>query len=185
MNWDQYIKQFKNYLRLERSLSDNSVEAYIHDVVKLKQFVELSNASISPLQVESVHLKDFLEYINDLGMTAHSQARIISGLKAFYKYLIYDELIDKDPTQLIEGPKLGRKLPDTLSYEEIVKLLEGIDHSKPEGQRNRAILEVLYSSGLRVSELVNLRLSNVYEDIGFLRIIGKGDKERLLLIDSD
>ncbi|MEO0551878.1 MAG: site-specific tyrosine recombinase XerD [Bacteroidota bacterium] len=185
MNWDQYIKQFKNYLRLERSLSDNSVEAYIHDVVKLKQFVELSNASISPLQVESIHLKDFLEYINDLGMTAHSQARIISGLKAFYKYLIYDELIDKDPTQLIEGPKLGRKLPDTLSYEEIVKLLEGIDHSKPEGQRNRAILEVLYSSGLRVSELVNLRLSNVYEDIGFLRIIGKGDKERLVPIGKD
>ncbi|MEM6359439.1 MAG: site-specific tyrosine recombinase XerD [Bacteroidota bacterium] len=185
MNWDQYIKQFKNYLRLERSLSDNSVEAYIHDVVKLKQFMELSNASISPLQVESVHLKDFLEYINDLGMTAHSQARIISGLKAFYKYLIYDELIDKDPTQLIEGPKLGRKLPDTLSYEEIVKLLEGIDHSKPEGQRNRAILEVLYSSGLRVSELVNLRLSNVYEDIGFLRIIGKGDKERLVPIGKD
>ncbi|MGD1959798.1 MAG: site-specific tyrosine recombinase XerD [Fulvivirga sp.] len=185
MNWDQYIKQFKNYLRLERSLSDNSVEAYIHDVVKLKQFMELSNASISPLQVESIHLKDFLEYINDLGMTAHSQARIISGLKAFYKYLIYDELIDKDPTQLIEGPKLGRKLPDTLSYEEIVKLLEGIDHSKPEGQRNRAILEVLYSSGLRVSELVNLRLSNVYEDIGFLRIIGKGDKERLVPIGKD
>ncbi|MEO1097654.1 MAG: site-specific tyrosine recombinase XerD [Bacteroidota bacterium] len=185
MNWDQYIKQFKNYLRLERSLSDNSVEAYIHDVVKLKQFVELSNASISPLQVESIHLKDFLEYINDLGMTAHSQARIISGLKAFYKYLIYDELIDKDPTQLIEGPKLGRKLPDTLSYEEIVKLLEGIDHSKPEGQRNRAILEVLYSSGLRVSELVNLRLSNVYEDIGFLRIIGKGNKERLVPIGKD
>ena len=147
--------------------------------------MELSNASISPLQVESVHLKDFLEYINDLGMTAHSQARIISGLKAFYKYLIYDELIDKDPTQLIEGPKLGRKLPDTLSYEEIVKLLEGIDHSKPEGQRNRAILEVLYSSGLRVSELVNLRLSNVYEDIGFLRIIGKGDKERLVPIGKD
>ncbi|MEM1408888.1 MAG: site-specific tyrosine recombinase XerD [Bacteroidota bacterium] len=185
MNWDQYIKQFKNYLRLERSLSDNSVEAYIHDVVKLKQFMELSNASISPLQVEPIHLRNFLEYINDLGMTAHSQARIISGLKAFYKYLIYDELIDKDPTHLIEGPKLGRKLPDTLSYEEIVKLLEGIDHSKPEGQRNRAILEVLYSSGLRVSELVNLRLSNVYEDIGFLRIIGKGDKERLVPVGRD
>ncbi|MEM9858322.1 MAG: site-specific tyrosine recombinase XerD [Bacteroidota bacterium] len=185
MNWDQYIRQFKNYLRLERSLSDNSVEAYLHDVVKLKQFVEMSNLPISPLQIESVHLQNFLEYINELGMTAHSQARIISGLKAFFKYLIYDELLDQDPTHLIEGPKLGRKLPDTLSYDEIVKLLEAIDHSTPEGQRNRAMLEVLYSSGLRVSELVNLKLSNIYEDIGFLRVTGKGDKERLVPIGKD
>ncbi|MEM6524332.1 MAG: site-specific tyrosine recombinase XerD [Bacteroidota bacterium] len=185
MNWDQYIKQFKNYLRLERSLSENSVEAYIHDVVKLKQFVELSNLALSPLQIESAHLNDFLEYINELGMTAHSQARIISGLKAFYKYLIYDDMLEKDPTHLIEGPKLGRKLPDTLSFEEIVKLLEGVDHSTPEGQRNRAILEVLYSSGLRVSELVNLRLSNIYDDVGFIRVIGKGDKERLVPIGKD
>ncbi len=185
MNWDQYIRQFKNYLRLERSLSDNSVEAYLHDVVKLKQFVEMSNLAISPLQIESVHLQNFLEYINELGMTAHSQARIISGLKAFFKYLIYDELLDQDPTHLIEGPKLGRKLPDTLSYDEIVKLLEAIDHSTPEGQRNRAMLEVLYSSGLRVSELVNLKLSNIYEDIGFLRVTGKGDKERLVPIGQD
>ena len=185
MNWDQYIKQFKNYLRLERSLSDNSVEAYIHDVVKLKQFVEMSNLNISPLQIESIHLQNFLEYIHELGMTPQSQARIISGLKAFYKYLVYDELIDTDPMQLIEGPKLGRKLPDTLSYDEIVMLLEGIDHSKPEGQRNRAMLEVLYSSGLRVSELINLRISNIYVEIGFIRVIGKGDKERLVPIGQD
>ncbi len=185
MNWDQHIRQFQNYLRLERSLSDNSVEAYVHDVVKLKQFVELSNLKISPLQTEPAHLQDFLEYIHELGMTPHTQARVISGLKAFYKYLLFDDLIDKDPTSLLEGPKLGRKLPDTLSYEEIVKLLEGIDHSTPEGMRNRAMLEVLYSSGLRVSELTDLRLTNVYEDVGFLRVVGKGNKERLVPIGKD
>ncbi|TRX47993.1 site-specific tyrosine recombinase XerD [Fulvivirga sp. M361] len=185
MNWDQGVNQFKNYLRLERSLSDNSVEAYIHDVVKLKQFVELSNLQVGPLQIEPVHIQDFLEYIHELGMTPHSQARIISGIKAFYKYLLFDDLLDKDPTVLIEGPRLGRKLPDTLSYHEIVRLLDAIDHSTPEGQRNRAMLEVLYSSGLRVSELVDLRLTNVYEDIGFLRVIGKGNKERLVPVGKD
>ncbi|ELR70419.1 Tyrosine recombinase XerD [Fulvivirga imtechensis AK7] len=185
MNWDTYINQFKNYLKLERSLSKNSIEAYIHDIVKLKQFVDMSNLQVSPMQITSVHLQDFLEYINELGMTPHTQARVLSGIKAFYKYLMFDELIDKDPTALIEGPKLGRKLPDTLSYHEIELLLEAIDHSTPEGQRNRAMLEVLYSSGLRVSELIDLRLTNVYEDVGFLRIIGKGNKERLVPIGRD
>ena len=185
MNWDQSIRQFQNYLRLERSLSDNSVEAYVHDVVKLKQFVELSNLDISPLQVEVIHLQNFLEYIHELGMTPRTQARVISGLKAFYKYLLFEGDLEKDPTLLIEAPKLGRKLPDTLSYQEIVTLLEGIDHSTPEGTRNRAMLEVLYSSGLRVSELTDLRLSNIYEDIGFLRVVGKGNKERLVPIGKD
>ncbi len=185
MNWDQSIHQFQNYLRLERSLSGNSVEAYVHDVVKLKQFVELSNPGISPLDVNSTHLQDFLEYIHTLGMTPRTQARVISGLKAFYKYLLFENILEKDPTLLIEAPKLGRKLPDTLSYQEIVTLLEGIDHSTPEGTRNRAMLEVLYSSGLRVSELVDLRLTNIYEDIGFLRVVGKGSKERLVPIGKD
>lgn len=185
MNWDTYINQFKNYLKLERSLSENSVEAYIHDIVKLKQFADMSNLEVGPVNITAVHLQDFLEYINELGMTPHTQARVLSGIKAFYKYLMFDELIDKDPTALIEGPKLGRKLPDTLSYHEIEQLMEAIDHSTPEGQRNRAILEVLYSSGLRVSELVDLKLSNVYEDIGFLRIIGKGNKERLVPVGRD
>ncbi|MCG8387154.1 MAG: site-specific tyrosine recombinase XerD [Cytophagales bacterium] len=185
MNWDQSIHQFQNYLRLERSLSGNSVEAYVHDVVKLKQFVELSNPGISPLDVNSTHLQNFLEYIHTLGMTPRTQARVISGLKAFYKYLLFENILEKDPTLLIEAPKLGRKLPDTLSYQEIVTLLEGIDHSTPEGTRNRAMLEVLYSSGLRVSELVDLRLTNIYEDIGFLRVIGKGSKERLVPIGKD
>jgi len=185
MNWDLQIRQFKNYLKLERSLSDNSIEAYIHDIIKLKQFMDMSNSEVSPLRVDAVHLQDFLEYINELGMTPHSQARVLSGIKAFYKYLMYEDLIDKDPTQLIEGPKLGRKLPDTLSYHEIEDIFAAIDMSTPEGPRNRAMLEVLYSSGLRVSELVDLRLSNIYFDIGFLRIIGKGNKERLVPIGKD
>ncbi|MEP2773410.1 MAG: site-specific tyrosine recombinase XerD [Fulvivirga sp.] len=185
MNWELQIKQFKNYLKLERSLSDNSVEAYIHDIIKLKQFLEMSNLDISPLKVESIHLQDFLEYINGLGMTAHSQARVLSGIKAFYKYLMFEELVEKDPTALIEGPKLGRKLPDTLSYHEIEQLFEAIDMSTPEGARNRAMLEVLYSSGLRVSELIDLRLTNIYFDIGFLRVVGKGNKERLVPVGKD
>ncbi len=185
MNWELQIKQFKNYLKLERSLSDNSIEAYIHDIIKLKQFIEMSNLDISPPKVESIHLQDFLEYINGLGMTAHSQARVLSGIKAFYKYLMFEELVEKDPTALIEGPKLGRKLPDTLSYHEIEQLFEAIDMSTPEGARNRAMLEVLYSSGLRVSELVDLRLTNIYFDIGFLRVVGKGNKERLVPVGKD
>ncbi|MBL6444852.1 site-specific tyrosine recombinase XerD [Fulvivirga sp. 29W222] len=185
MNWDTYINQFKNYLKLERSLSDNSIEAYVHDIAKLKQFVDLSNLEVGPLSIRATHLQNFLEYFNELGMSAHTQARVLSGIKAFYKYLMFDELIDSDPTTLIEGPKLGRKLPDTLSYHEIEQLFEAIDHSTPEGQRNRAMLEVLYSSGLRVSELIDLRLSNIYTDIGFLRIIGKGNKERLVPVGRD
>lgn len=185
MNWDLHIKQFKNYLKLERSLSDNSIQAYIRDVVKLKEFMELSNQPLSPLHIKAKDLQKFLEYINKLGMSAFSQARILSGIKAFYKYLLLEELIDKDPTELIEGPKLGRKLPDVLSYHEIEKLLEAIDLSKPDGARNRAMLEVLYSSGLRVSELVDLRINNIYFDVGFLRVIGKGNKERLVPIGRD
>ncbi|MEO1049801.1 MAG: site-specific tyrosine recombinase XerD [Bacteroidota bacterium] len=184
-SWDSYIKQFKSYLKLERSLSDNSIEAYIHDVVKLNQFIEISNLTISPLDITPVHLQDFLEYVNELGMTPHTQARVLSGIKAFYKYLMFEDYLDTDPTALIEGPKLGRKLPDTLNVHEIDQLLSAIDLSKPEGARNRAILEVLYSSGLRVSELVDLRITNIFFDIGFLRIMGKGSKERLVPIGKD
>jgi len=183
--FDQQIKYFTNYLKLERSLSANSIDAYVHDVVLLKQFMEMKHPGISPLHVSAKHLQAFLQYVNELGMSAYSQARILSGLKAFYKYLLFEELIVKDPTALIEGPKLGRKLPDTLSYPEIEKLLEAVDLSTPEGARNRAMLEVLYSSGLRVSELVELRISNVHADIGFLRVTGKGNKERLVPIGRD
>ncbi len=185
MAWDIYIQEYENYLRLERSLSANSVEAYVSDVVKLKQFVELSNKPLSPLKISIVELQNFIEWINELGMSAFSQARIISGLKSFYKFLVYEGELDDDPTILLEAPKLGRKLPDTLSIVEIDKILEAIDHSKPEGMRNRAMLETLYSSGLRVSELVGLKLSNVHFDVGFLRILGKGSKERLVPIGKE
>jgi integrase/recombinase XerD len=184
-NWLSHIKHFGDYLKLERSLSANSIEAYVRDVEKLAQFIELKHNSVSPLAVNARQLQGFLEFINELGMSAYSQARILSGLKAFYKYLLFEELIEKDPTALIEGPKLGRKLPDTLDYEEIVRMFDAIDLSLPEGGRNRAMLEILYSSGLRVSELVELKIGNVYFDIGFLRVIGKGNKERLVPVGRD
>ena len=152
---------------------------------KLNQFVDLNHKGLSPLVVTSKHLQGFLEFINELGMSTYSQARILSGLKAFYKYLLFEELLDKDPTSLIEGPKIGRKLPDTLEYLEIEKLLVAIDLSTPEGARSRAMIEVLYSSGLRVSELVELKIANVYYDLGFLRVVGKGNKERLVPIGRE
>ena len=185
MNWDSFIKQFGQYLKIERSLSRNSIEAYVADVEKLKQFMELSGSKVSPLKISSKELQKFIYYINELGMSAHSQGRILSGVKAFFKYLAYEDLIENNPAALLEGPKLGRKLPDTLEYPEIVALFDAIDLSVSEGQRNRALLETLYSSGLRVSELVELRLANIYFDIGFLRVIGKGNKERLVPIGRD
>ena len=185
MNWGNHIKHYSHYLKIERSLSGNSIEAYLHDVVMLEQFMASRYPDLSPIKVSLKHLQDFLHYINELGLSAPSQARILSGVKSFYKYLVGEDLIENDPTVLLEGPKLGRKLPDTLSYPEIEKLLDAIDLSTPEGGRNRAMLEVLYSSGLRVTELVELRLNNVHADIGFLRVIGKGNKERLVPIGRD
>src|SRR5687767_8041807 len=183
--WEQQITDFRHYLKLERSLSDNSIEGYLSDVEKLRQFISLKHADLAPVNVSPKILREFLEYINDLGLSAQSQARILSGLKSFYKYLIFEGTTEIDPTALIEGPKLGRKLPDTLSFHEIKKLLEAIDLSTPEGGRNRAMIEVLYSSGLRVSELVDLKLNNIYFDSGFLRVTGKGNKERLVPIGKD
>jgi integrase/recombinase XerD len=183
--WERLIREFQNHLKIERSLSSNSVEAYIHDVVKLKQFIEICNLNVSPKSITAAHIQSFLKYIVELGMTPHSQARILSGIKSFYRFLLEIEEITKDPSVLIEAPKLGRKLPDTLSFHEIEGLLNIIDLSTMEGTRNRAIIETLYSSGLRVSELVELRVSNVFFDIGFLRILGKGNKERLVPIGGD
>lgn len=183
--WEQLIRDYGHYLKLERSLSNNSVEGYMSDVEKLRQFITIKYQGIIPSEVSADILREFLEYITELGMSAHSQARILSGLKNFFRYLVFDGVIEKDPTKLIEGPKLGRKLPDTLSFPEIEKLLEAIDLSSPEGGRNRAMLEVLYSSGLRVSELVELQLNNVYAESGFLRVTGKGNKERLVPIGRD
>ncbi len=185
MNWKISIKEFKNYLQLERSLAENSVEAYLHDVEKLQQYIELSGKNLLPEDVATNDLLDFLQYIGELGMSAQSQARILSGIKSFYKYLLMEDIIKNDPSHLIESPRLGRKLPDTLSIVEIDELLAAIDLSTPEGARNRAIIETLYSSGLRVSELVELKLTNVYTDIGFLRVTGKGSKERLVPVGRD
>lgn len=182
MNWDIYIRQFKHYLKLERSLSDNSVEAYLRDVVKLKQFSEISNLSPNPTQLQSNNLQDFLIFLHELGLSEYSQARILSGIKAFFKFMLVEDIIKEDPSDIIEAPKLGRKLPDTLSVPEIDQLLESIDHSTPEGTRNRAILETLYSSGLRVSELVELKFSQTFLDQGFLKVLGKGNKERFVPI---
>lgn len=182
MSWEGYIRQFKDYLRLERSLSPNSVEAYVRDIEKLAQFTDNSH---SVTAVNDIHLQNFLEWINELGMTPNSQARVLSGIKAFFRYLLFENIITTDPTALLEGPKLGRKLPDTLSFYEIEQLFSAIDLSTPEGQRNRAMLETLYSSGLRVTELTELKISNVYFDLGFLRVIGKGNKERLVPIGRD
>jgi|TARA_B100000575_G_scaffold271593_1_gene253009 integrase/recombinase XerD len=179
MSWNLYIKQFKNYLKLERALASNSIDAYSRDVTKLMEFLNMNKKIQDPLKVLPVDLLDFIKFINELGLSPYSQARIVSGIKGFYKYLTYENLISVDPSELIELPRLGRKLPDTLSIHEIDQLFEAIDMSKASGPRDRAMAETIYSAGLRVSELVNLKISNIYEDVGFLRILGKGNKERL------
>lgn len=170
---------------MERSLAANTLEAYEHDVLKLSQFLEMTGKLVTPITLTPKNLRDFVEYINELGASPHSQARILSGIKGFYKYLLFEDIIKKDPTALIDGPKLGRKLPDTLDLHEIEKLLAAIDLSSVHGARNRAMIEVLYSSGLRVSELVNLKIPNIHFDIGFLQVIGKGNKERLVPIGRE
>ncbi len=183
-NWTIYITGFSSYLKLEKSLSGNSVEAYVHDIDKLEQFLDLKKYTLQPADITLGVLQEFLKWINELGLTASSQARIISGIRAFYKYLLMEDVMKNDPSALLESPRLPRKLPDVLSIEEIDKLISGIDLSKPEGQRNKAMLETLYSCGLRVSELVNLKLTNLFFEEGFIKVIGKGDKERLVPIGS-
>lgn len=181
MQWSDAIRGFNTYLMLERSMSPNTVEAYIKDVSKLRQFAD---GSFRPRDVDYPLLQKFVDYINELGLGARSQARILSGIRAFYKYLMLENVVEDDPTELIEGPRLERKIPDTLSIEDVEKILEAVDMSGPNGQRNRAILETLYACGLRVSELVDLRISNIYQELGFLRVIGKNNKERLVPIGS-
>lgn len=184
MNWKIYIQGFKSFLALEKSLSENSIEAYLHDVEKLVQFLEYKKYGFSPKDIELKHLQEFLKWINELGMSSGTQARLISGIKGFYKYLLIENILNTDPTALITAPRLGRKLPDTLSVIEINNIIAAIDLSLPEGQRNKAMLETIYSCGLRVSELVNLKISNLYFKDGFVKVIGKGDKERLVPIGS-
>lgn len=183
--WVVYKKGFKAWLRLEKSLSNHSVDAYLHDIEKLTQFLQMQNWMYSPDQLKMEHLQQFIRWIAELGMTQSSQARILSGLRSFYTYCQAEQIIKEDPTVLLESPKLKRTLPDTLSYEEIELLLGAIDRSKPEGERNKAILETMYSCGLRVSEVVGLKISCLFLDSGFIRVIGKGDKERLVPIGGN
>jgi integrase/recombinase XerD len=183
--WEAYKKGYKAYLRLEKSLSDHSVEAYLHDVTKLTQYLQVVNDEKNPAALTLKDLQAFVKWIGELGMGATTQARIISGIRSFYKYLLTEQLVTIDPSTLLEAPKTSRKLPDTLSFEEIEQLIGAIDLSSPEGTRNKAILETMYSCGLRVSELVGLKISCLYLDIGFIRVIGKGDKERLVPIGTD
>lgn len=185
MDWRSAIKGFQAYLKLEKSLSDNSIEAYSRDIEKLYQFSDLQVVKLKPELITLTDLRGFINWINELGMIPSSQARILSGIKAFYKYLLMEDIIKSDPSELLESPKIRRKLPDTLSYEEINKIIAALDLSKPEGVRNKAILETLYGSGLRVSELTELKLSNLYLDIEFIKVTGKGNKERLVPIGSE
>jgi integrase/recombinase XerD len=182
--WAAEKKGFKAWLQLEKSLSDHSVDAYLRDIEKLTQYITIHHSDSSPDQIILPDLQSFLKWIAGLGMTASSQSRIISGIRSFFKYCLQENLVRKDPTLLLETPKLSRTLPDFLSVEEINLIIAAIDLSKPEGERNRAILETMYSCGLRVSELVSLRLSCLYPDLGFIKVIGKGDKERLIPIGN-
>lgn len=183
--WQPYKKGYKDWLQLEKSLSDNSVEAYLRDIEKLTEYLIVQN---SPQKINEISLKDlqlFIQWIGELGMTPTSQARIVSGIRSFFKYCLTEQLITSDPSILLETPKVKRALPDVLSFEEIENIINQIDLSKPDGGRNKAMLETMYSCGLRVSELINLKISCLYLDVGFIRVIGKGDKERLVPIGSD
>lgn len=183
--WDAYKKGYKAWLQLEKSLADNSVEAYLHDIEMLTSFLLQTDELKTPEQVTLKDLEKFVQWVNELGMTPTSQARIISGLRSFYKYCLLEQVSTTDPTVLLEAPKLKRALPDVLSFEEIESIIAAIDLSKDEGGRNKAILETMYSCGLRVSELVNLKISCLYLDVGFIKVTGKGDKERLVPIGTD
>ena len=184
-DWNTYLEDFRDYLEQERSLAKNSLTAYVSDVDKLQQYADIADWKQSPRELTQSDLLQFIAYIYDLGMSAPSQARILVGVKAFYKFLLHRDLIEEDPSVLLEGPKIDQKLPDVLSFQEIEQILSAIDLSTAEGVRNRAIIETLYSSGMRVTELTELRISNLYADIGFLRVLGKGDKERIVPIGRD
>lgn len=178
------IKRFLIYLRLEQSLSDNSVEAYMHDIELLMQYLESINHSKLLKDINQENIENFLAYLYDLGLSANSQARILSGIKKFYAYLLQEKLVTENPTQLISSPSIGRHIPDVLSYEEICSLINSIDLSLPFGHRNKAIIEIMYGCGLRVSEVTSLKISNIYFEDEFIRIFGKGDKERLIPISQ-
>jgi integrase/recombinase XerD len=177
-NWERYIKNFVSFLKIEKGLAENSIFAYQNDVSKLYDFALAHRLDVDQLTYE--HLKEFIADLYDLGLSARTQARIISGIKQFYGYLMLEDFVKDDPSELLEMPRLARKLPEVMSIEEIDSLIAAIDLSKTESHRNKAIIETLYSCGLRVSELVNLRFSDLFFEEGFIRVIGKGNKERLV-----
>lgn len=185
MSWKSYIKGFEAYMLLERSMSKNSIDAYLRDISKLENWCLRNKNGAIPESLFSDDLSAFIQDINKLGLSDRTQARILSGVKAFYKYLLLEDLINDDPTELLEGPKLSRKIPDVLNYEEISAMIDTIDLSTAYGHRNRAILETLYACGLRVSELITLKLSNFYIEDGFVRVIGKNNKERIVPIGQE
>ncbi len=183
--WDAYIKGFKSYLQLERSMSDNTVDAYLHDIAILRDHIATEFPGLGVDRIEMHHLQSLLKWITEMELSVATQARVLSGVKSFFGYLVLEEVIRKDPTELLEAPKLKRTLPSVLSVNEMGQLFSAIDHSTPEGQRNRAMLEVMYSCGLRVSELITLKLSGLFLDVGFVKVIGKGNKERLVPIGDE
>lgn len=182
--WQAYKKGFKAYLQLEKSLSEHSVEAYLHDIDMLTSYLLATQQTQSPSDISLKDLQSFVQWVNEMGMTASSQARIISGIRSFFKYCILEQICSTDPSLLLNAPKSKRQLPDTLHFDEIERMIAQIDLSSPEGGRNKAIIETMYSCGLRVSEVVNLKISGLYLDIGFIKVIGKGNKERLIPIGS-
>ncbi len=183
--WEAYLKGFKAYLQLERSMSDNTIEAYLHDVAMLRDHVHDAYPGTPVEGIQLDHLQSLMAAIYDLELSAATQARVLSGVKSFFRYLLLEEVIRRDPTELLDAPKLKRKLPHVLSLAEIDKILASIDHSTPEGTRNHALLETMYSCGLRVSEVISLQLTNLYLDVGFIKVIGKGNKERLVPIGDE
>jgi len=184
MNWSESKKGYETFLRIEKNLSPNSVSAYVNDINKLITFIAEYYPNLTPETVKLAQLRKFVEWMNEKEISPRTQARTISGIKSFYKFLLIEEAVENDPTTLVESPRIGRKLPETLTDEEINCLIEAIDDSKAEGLRNKAILETLYSCGLRVSELVDLKLSNLHFEQEFLRIAGKGERERLVPISK-
>jgi integrase/recombinase XerD len=185
MDWSSAIKGFESYMLMERSLSPNTIEAYIRDISRLNEFCILTEQGISPDKIQLNHLRNFVIGLNEIGISERSQARIISGIRAFYRYLIMEDIINDDPSELLEAPKLGRKIPDVLTLEEIEKIISAIDLSNEQGHRNKAIIETLYACGVRVSELINMKLSEFYSDIGFVKVTGKNNKERIIPIGNE
>lgn len=183
--WQTYITGFKNYLLLERSLSDNSILAYLRDAEKLITFLDQNYSDIRPQDVSLDLLDEFIIWLNGFGLSEYSQTRIISGVKSFFSYLVEEDVIVKNPSELLEAPRLKRKIPDVLAVDDITKIMDHMDMSLPQATRNRAILETLYACGLRVSELINLKISNIFWEERFVKVVGKNDKERIVPIGSE